>query len=99
MLDDKVSPFSGPYAASVVATYRSAIILQNMFSKAIELCPVEFARLHDMWGLSLVCGVSSGITALPLQNLLSLIPLPFTDYHWIGGMSDLLHRDRKCRIF
>ena len=59
MLDKKQSPFEGPYASSVLATYRSAIILQSLFSKAAELFPAHSLRMHDMWSMSLICGVRS----------------------------------------
>ena len=85
MLDQNRFPFTGPYATSVLATYRSAVILQGMFSAAMALHPAETARMHDMWSLSLVCGVSPD--CLPKQCASDILPV---DYYRIRGMPEFV---------
>lgn len=70
MLDRTRSPFKSPYAPSVLATYRSAILLQGMFTAAVQMHRDYASRMHEMWSLSLICGVSHALFTLAEQRLL-----------------------------
>lgn len=57
MLDQGISPFEGPYALSVLATYRSAVVLQHMLAAYVPSHPTFVARLPYVGKMSLVNGV------------------------------------------
>ena len=77
MLDKKHSPFDGPYATSVLATYRSAIILQGLFTRVVQLFPDHSLRMHDMWSMSVICGVSC-----PLAQPVFSYSICLVAHHW-----------------
>ena len=59
MLNQKVSPFEGIYATSVLATYRSAVVLQHLLSAYVPTHPNLVSRLPYVGKMSLVNGVST----------------------------------------
>lgn len=57
MLEPGLSPFEGHYARSVLATYRSAVRMQNVIQALVRKFTKDMLRKHDLWCFALVCGV------------------------------------------
>ena len=96
MLDKRLSPFDGPYAMSVEATYRSSIALLNALAMAARALKGDLGRTRNAWAPCLLCAVSSWPFS---STLFKNSDLYCTDQYWLHRLPRHSKRDdKKCSI-